>query len=235
MKIGIMGGTFDPIHNGHLEIAKAAFKQFDLDRVWFMPNGNPPHKALASIGSSIENRLQMVELAIEEYPGFCLEVYEARKKSISCSYKTMEHFTKIYLCPNVAKSGFLSYKITVENTETGVLKNFESEHMGIGWITSYVESEKAFKMQSFENKYIIFQKINKKLNETITQKNSKNMILKLDTLNIKSDNIRTLLDLLEEDSRVPDFEYDNKNKEIIIKFELEKSNETPDILDEMYG
>lgn len=61
------------------------------------------------------------------------------------------------------------------------------------------------------------------------------MILKLDTLNIKSDNIRTLLDLLEEDSRVPDFEYDNKNKEIIIKFELEKSNETPDILDEMYG
>ncbi len=96
MKIGIMGGTFDPIHNGHLEIAKAAFKQFDLDRVWFMPNGNPPHKALASIGSSIENRLQMVELAIEEYPGFCLEVFEARKKSISCSYKTMEHFTKIY-------------------------------------------------------------------------------------------------------------------------------------------
>ena len=146
-----------------------------------------------------------------------------------------EHFTKIYLCPNVAKSGFLSYKITVENTETGVLKNFESEHMGIGWITSYGESEMAFKMQSFENKFIIFQKINKILNESITQKNSKNMILKLDTLNIKSDNIRTLLDLLEEDSRVPDFEYDNKNKEIIIKFELEKSNETPDILDEMYG
>ena len=107
--------------------------------------------------------------------------------------------------------------------------------MGIGWITSYGESEMAFKMQSFENKFIIFQKINKILNESITQKNSKNMILKLDTLNIKSDNIRTLLDLLEEDSRVPDFEYDNKNKEIIIKFELEKSNETPDILDEMYG
>ena len=44
MKIGIMGGTFDPIHNGHLMLGHAAYEAFSLDQIWFMPNGNPPHK-----------------------------------------------------------------------------------------------------------------------------------------------------------------------------------------------
>ena len=44
MKIGIMGGTFDPIHNGHLMLGHAAYETFSLDQIWFMPNGNPPHK-----------------------------------------------------------------------------------------------------------------------------------------------------------------------------------------------
>ena len=44
MKIGIMGGTFDPIHNGHLMLGQAAYEAFGLDEVWFLPNGNPPHK-----------------------------------------------------------------------------------------------------------------------------------------------------------------------------------------------
>ena len=94
MNIGIMGGTFDPVHNGHLAIAEAAYEQFGLDRVWFLPNGNPPHKALADIGSSIEDRLKMVQLAIAGRTGFKLEPYEARRKSVSCSYETMEHLTE---------------------------------------------------------------------------------------------------------------------------------------------
>ena len=64
--------------------------------MWFLPNGNPPHKALADIGSSIEDRLKMVQLAIAGRTGFKLEPYEARRKSVSCSYETMEHFSKIY-------------------------------------------------------------------------------------------------------------------------------------------
>ena len=44
MKIGIMGGTFDPIHNGHLMLGDYAKELFELDQIWFMPNGNPPHK-----------------------------------------------------------------------------------------------------------------------------------------------------------------------------------------------
>ena len=43
-RIGIMGGTFDPIHIGHLILGETAYEQFQLDKVWFMPAGNPPHK-----------------------------------------------------------------------------------------------------------------------------------------------------------------------------------------------
>lgn len=96
MKVGIMGGTFDPIHNGHLLIARAACSQFGLDEVWFMPNGNPPHKLLTEIGSDAVHRTQMVRLAIGGYDRFRLESCEADRKEVSCSYKTMEHLKKAH-------------------------------------------------------------------------------------------------------------------------------------------
>ena len=52
MKIGIMGGTFNPIHNVHLLMAEEAARQFELDEVWFMPSKNPPHKKESDIVSA---------------------------------------------------------------------------------------------------------------------------------------------------------------------------------------
>lgn len=92
MKIGIMGGTFDPVHNGHLMLGRAALNQFALDEVWFLPNGNPPHKEKVSIGASVRDRCIMTELAIEDTKEFRLEPYEADQKSVSYSYATLEHF-----------------------------------------------------------------------------------------------------------------------------------------------
>ena len=43
-KIGIMGGTFDPIHNGHIMLGRQAYAEYNLDEVWYMPSGQPPHK-----------------------------------------------------------------------------------------------------------------------------------------------------------------------------------------------
>ena len=51
MKVGILGGTFDPIHNAHIEIAKTALNQFNLDKVMIMPTPNPPHKDKNTITS----------------------------------------------------------------------------------------------------------------------------------------------------------------------------------------
>ena len=89
MKIGIMGGTFDPIHNGHLHLAQTALTQFDLDQIWFMPNGMPPHKKQSSIESDIHERIAMTRIAIKANKQFYLQEYEAKREKVSYSYKTM--------------------------------------------------------------------------------------------------------------------------------------------------
>ena len=96
MKIGMMGGTFDPIHNGHLHLAQTALTQFDLDQIWFMPNGMPPHKKQSSIESDIHERIAMTQIAIKANKQFYLQEYEAEAEKVSYFYKTMEHFRKMY-------------------------------------------------------------------------------------------------------------------------------------------
>ena len=94
MKIGIMGGTFDPIHNGHLMLGETAYHQYQLDKVWFMPNGNPPHKK--NIGTDALTRMEMVKAAIQEKEYFVLQDYEVMKESVSPTYQTLAHFKEVY-------------------------------------------------------------------------------------------------------------------------------------------
>lgn len=96
MKIGIMGGTFNPIHNGHLMLGEAAYKLYHLDQIWFMPNGSPPHKNTVSMEADVKERVEMVRLAIEGKEEFRLEEYETLKKGVSYSYETMEFFKHKY-------------------------------------------------------------------------------------------------------------------------------------------
>ena len=69
MKIGIMGGTFNPIHNAHLMMAQAAYEQYKLDEIWFMPSAKPPHKNQDEIAEK-EHRKRMVQFAIDKIPHF---------------------------------------------------------------------------------------------------------------------------------------------------------------------
>ena len=96
MKIGIMGGTFDPIHNGHLMLGRYARDLFALDEIWFMPNGTPPHKSSDMIESQTTHRLEMVKRAISNEKDFVLQLYEVDNKEVNYSYLTMEHFKEIY-------------------------------------------------------------------------------------------------------------------------------------------
>ncbi len=94
-KIGIMGGTFNPIHIGHLIIAEMAFEQFQLDKVLFMPTCQPPHK----IGECIEEdvkRVAMVKLAIYDNPHFELSLLEVNRKGISYTAQTLDQLTSEY-------------------------------------------------------------------------------------------------------------------------------------------
>ncbi len=88
-RVGIMGGTFDPIHIGHLILGEKAYEQFDLDKVLFMPSGNPPHKTERFGGASNTQRTEMVRRAIEGNPHFELSLVEMHENGYIYTSKTL--------------------------------------------------------------------------------------------------------------------------------------------------
>jgi nicotinate-nucleotide adenylyltransferase len=76
MRLALFGGTFDPIHNAHLTVAREAASQFHLDQVWFIPAAHPPHKS-DHTGATYEDRFRMTELACQEDPRFVVSDLEA--------------------------------------------------------------------------------------------------------------------------------------------------------------
>lgn len=88
-KIGILGGTFDPPHNGHLLIANEVLQTLLLDEIWFMPNQEPPHK-LKSQEVSNQDRIAMLELAIAGHPNFKIEKIELERTGRSYTVETMK-------------------------------------------------------------------------------------------------------------------------------------------------
>ena len=93
-KIGIMGGTFDPIHMGHLILGEKAYEQLGLDKVLFMPCGNPPHKRNRKGRATDEQRAEMVRLAIEDNPHFELSLIEMHEEGYTYTYRTLEQLNK---------------------------------------------------------------------------------------------------------------------------------------------
>lgn len=91
MKTGLMGGTFNPIHNAHLKIAGEAQAVCGLDRVFFIPAGDPPHKALAG-DVPFDLRCRMVDLAISDYSTFKLSRIEGEREGKSYSIDTIRAF-----------------------------------------------------------------------------------------------------------------------------------------------
>lgn len=87
--IGLMGGTFDPIHFGHLAIAEEAREALALDRILFVPAGEPPHKPRSEV-TPVEHRVAMVELAIADNPAFELSRIEVDRPGPSYTVDTVE-------------------------------------------------------------------------------------------------------------------------------------------------
>lgn len=85
--IGIFGGTFDPIHHGHLRLAEEIADAFDLREVRFIPTGQPPHRAAPQ--ASAPHRLEMVRRAIEGNPRFVLDDREIRAVRVSYTLDTL--------------------------------------------------------------------------------------------------------------------------------------------------
>lgn len=92
-KIGIMGGTFNPIHIGHLILGQTALEQFQLDKVLFMPTKNPPHKRYDNIVDDAI-RAEMVLIAIKDNPYFELSTFEMDREGITYTADTLTQLTK---------------------------------------------------------------------------------------------------------------------------------------------
>jgi len=93
VNIGIMGGTFDPIHIGHLVSAEGARQQFALDCVVFVPAGLPPHKEMSKV-SAPEHRYLMTTLAVMSNPAFFVSRYEVDRVEPSYTIDTVRHFSR---------------------------------------------------------------------------------------------------------------------------------------------
>lgn len=92
-KYGIFGGSFNPIHYGHLMICEYIKEEMGLDKVIFIPTGNPPHK---EIEVSAEDRYEMVRLAISPNPDFEISDIETTRVKMSYTVDTIRELKKIY-------------------------------------------------------------------------------------------------------------------------------------------
>lgn len=92
-KIGILGGTFNPPHIGHLIIANEVLDALHLDEIRFLPNYVPPHKEQSG-DVSASDRLAMLERALGDHPAFVLETVEMERKGTSYTYDTMKGLTE---------------------------------------------------------------------------------------------------------------------------------------------
>lgn len=94
-KIGIMGGSFDPVHNAHIKLAQYAYKELDLEKVIFIPAYIQPFKKDRKVTDEV-HRLNMLKLALEEYPEFEVSDIEIEMKGDSYTARTLEALSKKY-------------------------------------------------------------------------------------------------------------------------------------------
>lgn len=94
-KIGLFGGSFNPIHNGHINLAVSVKNELKLDKVIFIPSGTAPHKSSNEYASA-EDRLKMCRLALENYDDFEISDYELCRQGKSYTVYTVRHFKQLY-------------------------------------------------------------------------------------------------------------------------------------------
>lgn len=94
MRIGILGGTFDPPHIGHMIMAEKAYEQFNLDKVWIMPTGNPGKYKDRDDITHKNTRSDMVKLSIKNNPHFEFSDLEMNRSGVIYTYDTLKELSK---------------------------------------------------------------------------------------------------------------------------------------------
>ncbi|MFQ5733385.1 MAG: nicotinate-nucleotide adenylyltransferase [Planctomycetaceae bacterium] len=89
MRLGLFGGTFDPVHFGHLLLAEQCREQCALDEVWFLPSGSPPHKQSTEI-TEPQHRIEMLKLAIAGHEAFAVNEMELQREGPTYTVDTLQ-------------------------------------------------------------------------------------------------------------------------------------------------
>ncbi len=95
-RIGIFGGTFNPVHIGHIQAAKQARTALHLDRVLLIPDHIAPHKELPAGSPTPQQRLDMLRIAVQDYPGLEISDIELRREGVSYTYLTIQELKQLY-------------------------------------------------------------------------------------------------------------------------------------------
>jgi len=94
MKVGLLGGSFNPIHIGHISIAEAALKTLHLDQIWFIPTGNHPLKRNVEL-LDFSKRLKLISKVIAKYNNFKLSLLDSNKETVNYTYDLIKRLKKV--------------------------------------------------------------------------------------------------------------------------------------------
>lgn len=177
----IFGGTFDPIHNGHLHIAYQALYKLNLDEIIFMPTGNSPHKDNYCITDAYL-RYEMVQMAIKKEPKFKVSDYEIISNEVCYSYKTIQYFKKVEPKTNWYFLTGADCLVDLPNWKC-IEKIFEAANFTVFLRPGYSIKELQSAKQEIEKQYAV-----------------KILLLDVPMLDISSTNIRTLIGNLKNAS-----------------------------------
>ena len=137
--IGIFGGSFDPIHQGHINIAKAAFKELNLDKLFFMPCKDHPHnKEIMATG---HDRLEMLKLGLNDHPYLKIDKRELERPGVSFTFNSLEEIRRKYgnnvkitllIGSDIFSSlnSWYRYKEILSLTNIAIVKRFGYEDLG---------------------------------------------------------------------------------------------------------
>lgn len=171
MKKAIFGGTFDPIHIGHVHIAYEALYNLHLDKILFMPAGNPPNKINKKI-TDAQIRYDLVKRAIEYENHFEISDYEINKKESSYTYETVELFSEL--------ESDIEWFTLIGVDSLMDLDNWKNVDRILGSCKLVVYNRAGFTMEEVsKQKHHIEQKFNKKI-----------IFLNMPIIDISSTNIR---------------------------------------------
>ncbi len=156
-KIGILGGTFNPIHVEHVRLAKSAVEELELDKLLVMPTFIPPHKS--TLPAPAEDRIKMLEIAFKDEPKICVSDFEIQNKGKSYTYLTVEHFKKttgaeiFFIVGGDMLTDFKTWKFPERILEVANLAVFDRDDFYTDYKSEQEYFDKRFKKQFIKLNY----------------------------------------------------------------------------------